>query len=153
MAESLTGLKREVAELTALHEIGKAISSSLDLEKIMTQVMDILHQKLGMERGTLTLVDSRTREIFIEVAHGLNKEEMKRVRYKIGEGITGKVIAAGEPIVVPNVGNEPLFLNRTQARGDVTRKNIAFICVPIKLDQKPIGAFSVDRLFQESISL
>jgi len=59
---------------------------------------------------------------------------------------------AGEPIVVPNVGNEPLFLNRTQAR-DISRGNISFICVPIKLDGKTIGALSVDRLFEANISL
>ncbi len=147
--KSLTGLKRELAEITTLYEISKAINSSLDLEGVMNQVMKILHGTMGMERGTLTLLDSRTNELIIELAHGLEKEEIRRGRYRIGEGITGKVVAAGEPIVVPNVGDEPLFLNRTRSRGDIKRGNIAFICVPIKLDQKTIGALSVDRLFQE----
>ncbi len=150
--ESLTGLKRELAELTALYEISNAINSSLSLELITREVMQILHEKMGMERGTLTLLDSRTGELIIEVAHGLEKAEIVRGRYRIGEGITGKVVEAGEPIVVPNVGDEPLFLNRTGARGDIKRSNISFICVPIKLDQKTIGALSVDRLFQENIS-
>lgn len=150
--QSLTGLRRELRELTALYEISSAISSSLDLEEVMHKVMDILHQKMGMERGTLTLLDTKTQELAIEVAHGLKEEEIERGRYRIGEGITGKVVAAGEPIVVPNVGNEPLFLDRTRARGDIKRSNIAFICVPIKLDQKTIGALSVDPLFQENIS-
>ncbi len=150
--ESLNGLKLQVTELTTLYEISQAIHASLDLEEIMNQVMDILHKKMGMERGTLTLLDVRTNELIIEVAHGLGKKEIERGRYRVGEGITGKVVAAGEPIVVPNVGNEPLFLNRTRSRGDIKRSNIAFICVPIKLDQKTIGALSVDRLFQENIS-
>jgi Nif-specific regulatory protein len=150
--DSLTGLKRELLELTALYEISKAINSSLDLEKITRSVLEILHEKMGMERGTLTLLDSRTRDLIIEVAHGLGRQEIERGRYRIGEGITGKVVEAGEPIVVPNVGNEPLFLNRTGARGDIKRSNISFICVPIKLEQKTIGALSVDRLFKENIS-
>ena len=150
--ESLTGLKRELLELTTLYEVSKALNSSLDLEKIIRALFKILHEKMGMERGTLTLLDSRTGELIIEVAHGLGRQEIERGRYRIGEGITGKVVEAGEPIVVPNVGNEPLFLNRTRARGDIKRGNISFICVPIKLEQKTIGAFSVDRLFDENIS-
>jgi Nif-specific regulatory protein len=150
--ESLTGLKRELQELATLYEISLAVNSLLDLEKVMKRVLEILHEKMGMERGTLTLLDTKTNELIIEVAHGLEKKEIERGRYRIGEGITGRVVAEGEPLVVPNVGKEPLFLNRTRARGDIKRGNIAFICVPIKLDQKTIGALSVDRLFQENIS-
>lgn len=151
--ESLSNLQRKLEESTALYEISNAINSSVELEKIMDSVMKTLHEKMGMERGTLTLLDSRTGELIIELAHGLDKKAIERGRYRVGEGITGKVVEAGEPIVVPNVGNEPLFLNRTKSRGDINRNNIAFICVPIKLDKKTIGAMSVDRLFSEDISL
>ena len=144
--------KTEVKELTALTEISKAITSSLDLKAVMQNILDILHEHLGMERGTLTLLDSETKELSIEVARGLDLDEIVRGRYKIGEGITGKVVAAGEPIVVPNVGKEPLFLNRTKARGDITKGSIAFICVPIKLEDQTVGALSVDRLFKDQIS-
>ncbi|MBI3307116.1 MAG: nif-specific transcriptional activator NifA [Candidatus Omnitrophica bacterium] len=139
-------------ELTAIYEISNALTSSVVLEEVMNKVMTILHQKMGMERGTLTLLDPKTSELFIEVGYGLGPEQIERGRYRVGEGITGKVVAAGEPIVVPNVGEEPLFLNRTRARGDIKRSNIAFICVPIKLEQKTIGALSVDRLFKENIA-
>lgn len=143
----------DVSELTALYEIAKALGSSLDLETALKEVMGILHQHMGMERGTLTLLDERTNELIIEIAHGLNEKEIGRGRYRLGEGITGKVVSAGEPVVVPNVGDEPLFLNRTKSRGDLKKSNIAFICVPIKLDQKTVGALSADRLFQENVSL
>ena len=141
-----------IKELAALTEIAKAISSSFNLETVTQNILSILHDQLGMERGTITLLDPETNELSIEVARGLRFEEIKRGRYKIGEGITGKVVAAGEPIVVPNVGKEPLFLNRTKARDDVTKANVAFVCVPIRLEDKTIGALSVDRLFQEDIS-
>jgi len=62
-------------------------------------------------------------------------------------------VEAGEPIAIPNIGEEPLFLNRTGARKDFRRNRIAFICVPIKVDQKTIGALSVDRLFEGDVSL
>lgn len=149
---SLPGLKRELLEITTLYEIAKAASSSLDLEKVMTEILEILHDKMAMERGTLCLLDKETNEVIIEVARGLSDQEKGRGRYKLGEGITGRVVAAGEPIIVKNVGEEPLFLNRTRARGDIRRSNIAFFCVPIKLDGRTVGALSVDRLFQTEIS-
>ncbi|PIQ87380.1 MAG: nif-specific transcriptional activator NifA [Candidatus Omnitrophica bacterium CG11_big_fil_rev_8_21_14_0_20_45_26] len=144
-------LKRELQELSALNEISKAFSSSLDLEKMIGKVMDILHSHFGMERGTLTLLDPETNELVIEVAQGLDPEVEERVRYKIGEGITGKVVASGEPIVIRNIGDEPLFLNKTKAR-DLSKSNISFLCIPIRLGRQTIGALSVDKVFQEDIS-
>ena len=148
----VSGLKRELQELSALIEIAKAISSSLNLEAVVERMMDILRQRFGMERLTLTLLDPRTNELSIEVARGLDPKTIERVRYKLGEGITGKVVASGKPIVVPNIGKEPLFLDRTKSRGDLKKSNIAFICVPILLGSRAIGALSVDRLFSEDIS-
>jgi Nif-specific regulatory protein len=150
-ASSEKKLEREVAELSTLFEIAKAVNSSLRLEESMGRILNVLHEKMGMERGTLSLLDAQTKELAIEVAHGLDKKAIERGRYRVGEGITGKVVETGEPIVVPNVGNEPLFLNRTRAR-DITRQNISFICVPIKTDHKTVGVLSVDRLFREDIS-
>lgn len=144
-------LKLREKQVEALVDISQAISSSLQLETVAQGILDTLHKKLGMERGTVSLVVPETNELAIQVACGLDLDEMRRGRYKIGEGITGKVVAMGEPIVVPNVGKEPLFLNRTGARGDLAKNNIAFICVPIKLEEKTIGALSVDRLFQEQV--
>ncbi len=152
MSPGRNSLKTEPKVIVALTEISKAITSSLDLKTVMQDILNILRDHLGMERGTLTLLNSETKELSIQVACGLDLEEIRRGRYKIGEGITGKVVAAGEPIVVPNVGKEPLFLNRTGARGDLTKGNIAFICVPIKLEDQTVGALSVDRLFREQIS-
>jgi len=140
---------QKILELTALYEISKVLASSLDLKTTTHQLMEILSQVLGMRRGTLTLLNQERGELAIEVAHGLTPEEIARGRYKIGEGITGKVMETGEPIIVPDVGKEPLFLNRTHARGDITKQNISFICVPVKVKGETIGVLSVDRLFPD----
>ena len=97
----------------------------------MQNILDILHEYLGMERGTLTLLDPATNELAIEVACGLDLEEIKRGRYKLGEGVTGKVVASGEPIVVPNVGKNPLFLNKTKSRGDLSKAKALEIILSI----------------------
>ncbi|MDA9101387.1 nif-specific transcriptional activator NifA [Omnitrophica bacterium] len=150
--ESVQGLKREIVELSVLYEISAALNASSDLEHVLSETLRILHEKMGMERGTLTLLEERTGELIVEIAHKLGKEQIQQGRYQLGEGIVGKVVQAGEPIVVPNVGEEPMFLDKTKSRGDLKKSNISFICVPIKIDGKSFGALSVDRLFQENIS-
>ncbi len=140
-------------ELDVLYEITRHVSAPLRLEDRMDRVLDVLHEKMGMHRGTLTLLDADRESLAIEAAHGIDDQAIRKGRYKVGEGITGKVVEAGEPIAIPNIGEEPLFLNRTGARKDFRRNRIAFICVPIKIDQETIGALSVDRLFEGNVSL
>jgi Nif-specific regulatory protein len=131
-----------------LVDIAEALSGSLDLEHSLNSIFSVLADSLEMKRGTVTLVDPLTNELRIELAHGLSKKEKERGRYKIGEGVTGKVVESGEPMVVKDIGEEPLFLNRTQAR----KGQFAFLCVPIKVGNKVIGALSVDHLFKGDIS-
>jgi Nif-specific regulatory protein len=147
------GLQREIQELSVLYEITRQMTAPIPIEERMRKALDVLHEKMGMHRGTLTLLDAEGENLTIEIAHGLDDQAKKKGSYKVGEGITGKVVAAGEPIAVPNIGEEPLFLNRTGARKDFRRNRIAFICVPIKIDQETIGALSVDRLFEGNVSL
>lgn len=147
-------LERKVQELTALYEISRELALSLDLQSTCQKVMEVLANTLGMTRGTLTLLDDRTGELAIEVAHGMSKEAIARGKYHIGEGITGKVLQTGDPMAIPNIGKEPLFLDKTKSRGDITRQNISFICVPVKVKGETLGVLSADRLFtDENVNL
>ena len=115
--------------------------------------MEILASSFGMERGTLTLLEPDTKELMIRVAHGLSEDEIKRGKYKIGEGITGKVVETGGPVIVPSIGQEPLFLDRTGARRNIDRDRIAFLCVPLKLENEVVGVLSVDKVRSQSDTL
>lgn len=143
-------LERKNAELTALLEVSKTLSSSFDLEKNLTHSMKILSDYLEMRRGTVTLLDHDTEELKIVAAYGLTKDQIARGKYKIGEGIVGRVVMTGSPMVIPNIGEEPLFLNRTRSRID--KSNISFLCIPIKLKGDILGVISVDRIFGMNVS-
>jgi Nif-specific regulatory protein len=134
-----------------LIEISEALASALDLEKALNSILKVLSDSLEMQRGTITLVDPRTNELHIEVAHGLTKAEKERGRYKIGEGITGKVVETGQAMIVNDIKAEPSFLNKTKAR-ELEERRFAFLCVPIKVGNRIIGALSVDHLFKGDIS-
>lgn len=142
--------QRKIQELTALYEITHSMASILEFKSVLNQVLETLANYLDMNRGTVSILDQKTGQLGIEAAHGLTKEEIARGKYKIGEGVTGKVMERGEPMIIPDIGKEPLFLNRTKSRGDVKRQNISFICIPIKLKGETLGVLSVDRLFKDS---
>ncbi|GBR75374.1 sigma-54-dependent Fis family transcriptional regulator [Candidatus Termititenax persephonae] len=144
---------RELEELSVLLELSQKINISTDLQDILNTLLDILSRKMGMTRGTITLLKPYTDDLLIEAAHGMSYDARKRGHYKLGEGITGKVASSGKPMVISNINDEPRFLNKTKSRNELDKKNISFICVPIKIGKETIGALSVDKLFQKDISL
>jgi len=144
---------KKIEELTLLYEISKALNVSLDLRKSLYKVLDILATSTGMQRGTITILNPVRDEIRIEVAHGLSKAAMDKGKYKLGEGITGRVIETGKALVVPKISDEPLFLNRTATRRAAHDEELSFVCVPIKKGTQVVGALSVNRPYDESYSL
>ena len=146
-------VKRELEELSLLFEISQTLDKSLDLRDVVGPLLRTMASKMGMMRGTLTLLNRESGEIAIEEAYGLSESQRERGKYKLGEGITGKVIQTGKPAVIPRISEEPLFLNRTGARKNLKKQDISFICVPIKLGKEIIGALSVDRLFGDTVAL
>jgi Nif-specific regulatory protein len=144
---------KRIEDVTLLYEISEALNEHLDLKKSLYKVLDILSRSMNMLRGTITLLHSLRNEISIEVAHGLSKSAMQKGKYKLGEGITGRVIETGKAVTIPKISQEPLFLNRTASRKTLRNKELSFICVPIKKGTQVIGALSFDMPFDESYSL
>lgn len=151
MSVSLQSSERSVQELTALCEISQALSSSLDLHAGAARVLETLSARLGMNRGTITLLDPVSRDLAIQVSHGLTLEEHERGRYRIGEGITGTVFKTGESIAVPDLRADPRFINKTKARTAPPGRRLSFLAVPIKVHGETLGVLGVDRLFPEGM--
>ncbi len=143
---------QKVLELTTLYEISKLVATNFDLNRVAAATLKLLSDFLGLNRGTLTLLDEASGELIIRAAYGMTLDEMEKGKYRIGEGVIGKVVQTGVPMIVPKIGAEPLFLDRTGSRKRLNQEEISFICVPIKLDGNVIGALSVDRLFSHQAS-
>jgi len=143
---------QKVLELTTLYEISKLVATNFDLNRVAAATLKLLSDFLGLNRGTLTLLDEASGELIIRAAYGMTLDEMEKGKYRIGEGVIGKVVKTGVPMIVPKIGAEPLFLDRTGSRKRLNQEEISFICVPIKLDGNVIGALSVDRLFSHQAS-
>lgn len=149
----MAGMKaKQSAEVQLLSDVAKAFAESLDLEETLKSILKSLDTHLKLRRGTITLLDSQTETLTIRVAHGLSEKSKTLGSYRIGEGITGRVVQTGEEIVVPDISKDPRFLGRTLSRNEAGGKRTAFFCVPIKLEGRTVGALSVDRQAQRTDS-
>jgi Nif-specific regulatory protein len=137
----------EVRRLSTLLEASRALSGTLDLKAALHHGLEILGKHHGALRGMVALIDEDTRDLHVEATDGLIKTAT-RARYSVGEGITGRVVQTGRPIVVQQVSREPLFLNRASDRPELNRQELSYICVPIALNKKTVGAIGVDLRFQ-----
>lgn len=134
-------------ELGAILEVSRVLTASFDLEENLTSVMRTLAGQLDMERGCVFLREPGTDRLRIVAAHGLTRDAIKRGKYRIGEGIVGRVLESGSPMFIPDIGDEPKFLNRTGSRPK--KSGVSFLCIPITLKGKPLGVISVDRIYSE----
>ena len=83
------------AEVQLLGDIAKAFAESLDLEETLKSILKSLDTHLKLRRGTITLLDPDTEMIRIKVAHGLSERSRSQASYRVGEGITGRVVQTG----------------------------------------------------------
>jgi Nif-specific regulatory protein len=141
----------DLKDFATLAQANQILSNITNLNEGFNRVLKLLEKSLGVVRGAITLLNEESEELYIEAALGLS-EGAHRVRYRIGEGITGRVAESGKPIVIPKVSLEPLFLNRSAERAELSNLDLTFICVPIILNERVIGALSVDLIFNNSLN-
>ncbi len=136
-------LQTDESDLLTIYEISKILNSSLDLQRTVREVAALLSSHLDGRVAVSLLQDNG--ELRIIEAAGLSADEIARGRFKVGEGITGKIMKSGMPMVVPDVSLEPFFLHRTSVQRDTQDEVVAFVGVPIKLGRGTVGVLSLVR--------
>ncbi len=157
-ARAYIDLWRKTEQDETLLEISQVFGSALNFHELFGRVGEILSRRCAMERSFLVLLNPETEELFIECAFGLTPEEMSKGRYRIGEGITGRVVKSGKPIGVKDISREPKFLGRTGAFPE-GGENLSFLAVPVNLEGRGVGVlgavkqFPGDLQFKEDMDL
>jgi Nif-specific regulatory protein len=137
----------EIRKLATLLEVSQALSGNLNLKNSLHRVLEILEQHHSVIRSAVTFLCEDSGQVYIEAASGLTPAG-RRARYQLGEGITGRVVASGKAVVVPQISREPLFLNRAARRDELRKEELSFLCVPIQVDGHTVGALGVDLRFK-----
>ena len=135
--ENSTEKELRLQQLAKFNEIGKALTSSLDLNQILNIVMEKISDLLHPKNWSLLLIDEATNELKFEIAVGEGSEKIKNLRLKIGEGVAGWVAKEQKPLLVADVYKDPRFSNKADSISKFTTKSI--ICVPLMSRGKCLG--------------
>src|SRR5258708_26136781 len=117
---------REARRLSTLLEASQALSGTLNLKASLHRVLEVLARHHGAVRGIVSVLDGDG-DLRVEASDGIG-DGPRLVRYRIGEGITGKVVQSGRPIVVPRVSRQPAFLHRAAPRPELAHHVPSFVC-------------------------
>lgn len=141
--------------LRVFHEVARALTSSLELEEILSAIMEKMAQFFGPERWSLLMVDEASGELYYAIAVGENAERLKGLRVPMGEGVAGWVAATGNPLVVPDVSLDPHWAAFAKKFPELHIQSIA--CVPVRSSNRTLGVIQLlnsklDLMSEYSIS-
>jgi len=141
-------LARSVGELKALGEVGQAVSSTLDLQTVLSTVVGRAVQLSGTDCGIIYEYDESTREFHLRASYQMEKELVKAYQatpLHLGEGATGRAAETKMPTQIAELREEQEFATRGM-RPILTRLGYrSLLAVPLLLDQKIMGALTIYR--------
>jgi Nif-specific regulatory protein len=135
----------ESRRLNDLLEIGRTLAGP-NLRTAVTRTLELLQNHHEILSGVVSLAEGD--ELVPVASAGLNAQAVSRVRYKRGEGITGRVFESGRSVTVPQVSKEPLYLDLTRPARKEGRREMSFVCVPIPLDRTIAGTLGVNLRYR-----
>ena len=132
------------AHLIGIYEIGKLLGSTFDLDKSLHDVLNILASYLEMRHGVVTL-DDGTGDQMLAAVTGMSLREARDGALKFPMDAIRPVLEGSMPMVVPSAVGEPSLADYVAEFLDPDDDSLAFLCVPIKTNDKPFGTLSVMR--------
>jgi GAF domain-containing protein/anti-sigma regulatory factor (Ser/Thr protein kinase) len=141
-------LAQSVGELRALGDVGQAVSSTLDLEKVLETIVSHAVQLSGTDCGVIYEYDEAAKEFHLRASHHMEEEAVEAVRatpVRLGEGATGRAVIMREPVQLPDILDQREYTG-TRARPLLTRLGYrSLLSVPLLREQQIMGALTVWR--------
>jgi PAS domain S-box-containing protein len=139
-APELEALRRQVRELTTLHDIARAVISILDLQSVLNRIVEAAVYLTRGEEGFLLLVEEETGELTLRAGKGLGDRAAKVMRMKVKDTLAGQVVETGQPLRIGGAQKDKTYKVKT---GYLVQ---SLVNVPIKTRKhKVIGVLSVDH--------
>ena len=126
-------------ELSVLYDIAMLISDSRDIENSLEKSLQALKNTLNLQNCVIYKLEEEVLNIYASI--NFNKHQKVISEYRLGEGATGLAAKSGEPVVIENIHNDILFLNKSGNRNSET---ISYIAVPMFVDKKVFGVIAAN---------
>jgi diguanylate cyclase (GGDEF)-like protein len=137
----MRGLQRRNQELATLVEIGKALTSTLNLEELLNLIMEKISLLLQSRNWSLALLDETSGDLVFEIAVSPAGDRLKGMRLAVGEGIAGWVAAHGEPLLVPDVQADQRFAKRIDETLAFSTHSV--VAVPMRSRNRVLGVMEL----------
>ena len=134
-------LKQKVSELNALYQTGKSLSSTADLKQLLNQIISLATKVIGAKTGSVMLINSENRELYISAAIGLEKEVIQNTRLKMGSSIAGFVAEKGTPLMIEDVEKDARFRRINKQKYETK----SLLSVPLKIKNKVLGVINLNN--------
>ena len=133
--------RREAGELAVFQELGKALTSSLQLDQVLSTIMEKIEEFLRPDTWSLLLLDEAKQELYFELAVGMASTALKDVRIPIGQGIAGWVAQHGEAVTVPDVSKDTRFFAKVDEKTKMETQSI--VAVPVRFRDTVLGVIEL----------
>lgn len=133
--------QREAGEVAVFHELGKALTSSLQLDQVLRTIMEKIDEFLHPDTWSLLLVDEAKQELYFELAIGKGAQALKEVRIKMGQGIAGWVAQQGQAVIVPDVSQDTRFFAKVDEKTKMETRSI--VAVPVRFRDHCLGVIEL----------
>jgi len=133
--------RREAGEVAVFQELGKALTSSLQLDQVLRTIMEKIEEFLRPDNWSLLLLDEAKQELYFELAVGKASQALKDVRVKLGQGIAGWVAQHGETVVVPDTSKDTRFFSQVDEKTKTETQSI--VAVPVKFRDTCLGVIEL----------
>jgi diguanylate cyclase (GGDEF)-like protein len=142
-------IERRNSELASMIEIGKALTSSLEVHAVLETIMKQVDRLIKPKAWSLLLVDEASSELSFEIAVSPVAEQLKGITLKQGEGIAGWVAQHGVPLLIPDVREDARFA--THFDEQLAYKTRSIIAVPLKINERVIGVIELINSYDELV--
>jgi len=141
-------LAQSVGELRALGDVGQAVSSTLDLEKVLATIVSHAVQLSGCDCGVIYEYDESAEEFNLRATHRMEDEVvegLRAARVRLGEGATGQAAISRTPVQIADILQQREFTG-TRARPLITRFGYrSLLSVPLLREHQILGGLTVWR--------
>src|SRR5229473_503395 len=132
---------RQKGEIAVFQELGKALTSSLQLDQVLRTIMEKIDEFLRPDNWSLLLLDEPKQELYFELAVGKASQALKDVRVKMGQGIAGWVAEHGEVVIVPDTSKDTRFFGKVDEKTKMETRSI--VAVPVMFRDTCLGVIEL----------
>jgi diguanylate cyclase (GGDEF)-like protein len=138
------------ADLLVFHEIARALTSSVDLESILTTILRQVQRFFRPETWALLLADEERQDLYCAIADGRYGSGFYDVRIPFGEGMAGRVAERGEALIVSGASSAGIAHHEVDSHLNFEIRSA--VCIPVRSRLRTVGVIQLFNLPPEMLS-